>query len=178
MRAVVLGVLAAAAVWAQPPSSNARKLQGVAVPAPGAADNGKSLTYDHATRSYKFAVGGASTQTIVLRVGADGGSPLTDAYDEAGVWQNRTGSPVTIVEVWCQSDGGTPRIQVQRNRAGVQAAVLTDNANAGMDCAADAGQTGTLHGTNKVLANLDRIDLQTVTAGGVAKRYTVQIRVQ
>jgi len=57
---------------------------------------------------------------------------------------------------------------------GSPASILTDNAGAGMDCAA-AGATGTLDGTEKLIANTNKIDFVMVTAGGTAKRITLVI---
>jgi hypothetical protein len=99
---------------------------------------------------------------------------LADTDDQATIYVNRLGQGITITEVFCECDAGTPRIQLVRDD-GTPANILTDNAGAGLDCAA-GGTTGTLDATEKLISNGHRVDFTMVTAGGVAKRVTVFVK--
>jgi hypothetical protein len=115
------------------------------------------------TRQFGY-IAGSDTATAVL----------ADTDDQTTIYVNRLGQGITITEVFCECDAGTPRIQLARDD-GTPANILTDNAGAGMDCAA-AGATGTLDANEKLIGNGDRVDFIMVTAGGVAKRVTVYVK--
>jgi hypothetical protein len=109
------------------------------------------------------------TRQFGFMIGADTGAALADTDDQAGIFYNGLGQSITIASVWCQSDGGTPTIQLQKDD-GSPTNMLTGD----LSCAVGAGASTTafVSGEN-VLAAGDRINYLTVTAGGTAKRITV-----
>lgn len=87
---------------------------------------------------------------------------LADTDDQPDIWVNRTGRSVTITEVYCKSNAGTPSITIQNVASTVSTITCTTS-----------GVTGTL--TNTTVANGSAINYLTATAGGTAKRVTVAI---
>jgi len=116
----------------------------------------------------------AKTHLIGFMVGADNGSALVDADDQATFYANRLGFGITLTEVWCECDGGTPRIQLEHDD-GTPNSILTDNGGAGMDCST-SGATGTIDAAEDNIANGSKIDFTMVTAGGTAKRITLYLK--
>jgi hypothetical protein len=113
------------------------------------------------------------TRQIIFLLGADNGSTLVDADDQSTIWYNSLGSGITLIGVWCESDAGTSRIQLQRDD-GSPANILTDSGGAGLDCST-SGASGTLDATEKLLSSGHKLDFVMVTAGGSAKRVAVVI---
>jgi hypothetical protein len=109
------------------------------------------------------------TREIVFRLGSDTGSALVDGDDEATIFRNSIAA-MTITEVWCESDAGTPSINLQRDD-GSPANILSSN----LTCTT-SGATGTIDTNEDNLAVGDKIDFVMVTAGGTAKRVTVAIK--
>ncbi|MFB3921599.1 MAG: hypothetical protein ACE145_07745 [Terriglobia bacterium] len=109
------------------------------------------------------------TREILVRIGSDTGSALVDGDDEATAFRNSI-APMTITEVWCESDAGTPSINLVRDGAG-GGYVLSSN----LSCST-TGQTGTIDTNQDNLATGDKIDFVMASAGGVAKRVTVAIK--
>ena len=102
--------------------------------------------------------------------GCDNCSLLTDADDQETIYQNVIG-PILITSVKCFSDAGTPTINLQRDD-GTPANILTTN----LPCTT-GGATGTIDTNEDNLSLNDKIDFVMVTAGGVAKRVTVVIKI-
>jgi hypothetical protein len=111
----------------------------------------------------------ADTREILVRIGSDAGSALVDGDDEATVFRNSIAA-MTITEVWCESDAGTPSINLQRDD-GSAANILSSN----LSCSA-SGATGSIDTNEDNLALGDKIDFVMATAGGTAKRVTVAIK--
>lgn len=103
-------------------------------------------------------------------LGADNGDVLVDGDDQPTIFANRLGFGVTITEVWCESDAGTPIINLQRDD-GTPADVLSSN----LTCTT-SGATGTIDTDEDNVANTNKIDFVMVTAGGVAKRVSVFVK--
>lgn len=110
----------------------------------------------------------APRQAIFI-VGAENGSALTDADDQPSIFVNRLGADVTVTEVWCECDSGSPVINLQRDD-GTPSNILSSN----LTCL-PAGATGVIDGAEAAIANGERIDFTLVIAGA-AKRVTVSIR--
>jgi hypothetical protein len=85
------------------------------------------------------------------------------------VWRNNIGA-MTVTEIWCQSDAGTPSINLQRDD-GSPANMLTSN----LTCTT-TGATGTIDTNEDNLAVGDKIGFVMVTAGGTAKEVNVEIK--
>lgn len=118
---------------------------------------------------------------LVIPCGAEGGATLTAATCSLnGAFFNHFGAGMTITEIFCQVDAGTPRVQVYRlsTNAGsthdATTRIMTDNTNAGLDCS-NAGTTGTLDGTTKAITDNYHLDFVLVDAS-TAKRLTLQIK--
>ena len=109
------------------------------------------------------------TKSITFVLGADNGAVLVDGDDQPTIWRNNIAA-MTITEVWCESDAGTPIINLQRDDGSPQN-ILSSN----LTCTT-GGATGTIAGAEDNLAVGDKIDLTIVTAGATAKRITVSIK--
>jgi hypothetical protein len=112
-----------------------------------------------------------ATKQVGFIIGADTGDALADTADQAGIYVNRLGRSITITEVWCQSDGGTPTIQLQKDDGSV-----TDMLSSNLSCSTSGATTTTFVSGENVVANTDKINYLTKTAGGTAKRITVFIK--
>jgi hypothetical protein len=110
------------------------------------------------------------TRQAIFILGAENGAALTDADDQPSFFVNRLGQGITITEVWCESDAGTPSINLQRDD-GTPANVLSAN----LSCST-SGATGTIDANEDNVANTERLDFVMVTAGGTAKRVTVAVK--
>lgn len=112
------------------------------------------------------------TRQIIFLLGADNGNALQDTDDQNSIYVNRLGSGVHVTEVWCESDAGTPIIQLQKDD-GTPVNMLSSN----LTCSTSGASTTTFVAGEDAVANTDRIDFNMVTAGGTAKRVTVAIKV-
>ena len=112
---------------------------------------------------------GLKTRQLGFMVGADTGAALADTDDQTDLYVNRLGQGITISEVWCACDAGSPIIQLQKDD-GTPTNMLTAN----LTCSAGAGASTTsfVSGEN-AMADGTRLDFVMVTAGGTAKRVTV-----
>jgi hypothetical protein len=108
------------------------------------------------------------TRQFGFMVGADTGAALADTDDQADIYVNRLGQGITISEVWCACDAGSPTIQLQKDD-GSPTNMLSSN----LTCSAGAGASTTsfVSGEN-AMADGTRLDFLMVTAGGTAKRVT------
>jgi hypothetical protein len=112
------------------------------------------------------------TRQIGFVLGADNGSALADTDDQADIYVNRLGQGVTIQEVWCACDAGSPTIQLQKDDG-----TPTNMLSANLTCSAGAGaSTSSFVSGENALANGDRLDYLTIAAGGTAKRITVYVK--
>lgn len=113
-----------------------------------------------------WPTGGSTTitETRCARIGSDTGSVLVDADDEKDVWINDTGATITLTQIKCKSDSGTPTINVTKNGA-------SNIPSANITCSTTGGTQAGF--SSNTLANGDAIDIWTATAGGAAKRITV-----
>jgi hypothetical protein len=120
-------------------------------------------------------VSGNNTTTMLrtrqagFMLGADTGPVLADTDDQTTIFVNRLGQGVTITEVWCESDAGTPTIQLQKDDG---SPVNMINATSLSCSSSGASTTSFVSGENNI-ANGNRVDFVMVAAGGVAKRVTV-----
>ena len=110
------------------------------------------------------------TRQIMFIVGADNGAVIVDGDDQATIYMNRLGQGITITEVQCESDAGSPIINLQRDD-GSPANILSSN----LTCST-SGATGTIDTNEDNVANTERIDYLMITAGGTAKRITVAVK--
>lgn len=143
--------------------------------------NGGAGTYDvlfnlptiTSVTNIKGGGGGKSPEIreFVFMLGADNGSVLVDGDDQATIFWNRMGSTATITEVGCESDGGTPSINLQRDD-GSAANILSSN----LSCSTSGATTTSFSGSEASIANDNKIDLVMVAAGGVAKRITLTVK--
>lgn len=110
--------------------------------------------------------GGASNAIFLL--GADNGEALADTDDQPDFFCNESGVTLTITEVVCRSDAGTPAVNLQKDDGSP-----TDMLASDLTCATGAGtsQTSFVSGEN-VIPDGTCVDFVMDTAGGVAKRLT------
>jgi len=114
-----------------------------------------------------------SVLTFGFMLGAENGAALTTADDQPSIFVNRSGRSLTLTEVWIECDAVDASTSFNlQNDDGTPANILT----ADVTCNT-TGQTGTLDGTEKVIADGSRIDLLTVTASA-AKRATIWFKYQ
>lgn len=136
--------------------------------------------------------GSAGPKTLTFRIGSDAATAVVaDTDDESGIWVNDLGATYRVTRVWVQSDGGTPSINIQRDdgsAANVLSGALVGATGNGA-CADSSGGTMTVHGGTITCSNTiqagerdfavgDGLNVLVVTAGGVAKRITVQLRLE
>lgn len=107
------------------------------------------------------------THALSIIIGADNGAVLVDGDDQPTVYRFSAAS--TITAVWCESDGGTPSINLQRDD-GSAANLLSAN----LSCST-AGAAGTIDTIEDNFAAGNILDFVMVTAGGTAKRVTVSV---
>jgi hypothetical protein len=123
------------------------------------------------------------TKAFAFILGADNGSVLADTDDQDSIFINYHGQSVTLEEIYCECDAGSPTVNFQRDD-GTPADILTSNltaANTGA-CARAAAEASTINSavtcvatlsaTEKILAAGNRVDWKTISAGGTAKRIT------
>lgn len=116
--------------------------------------------------------GSNSTRQITFILGADNAtSVLADTDDQPTIWWNRLGGGVTITEVGCESDAGTPTMQLQKDD-GSPANILSSS----LTCTTSGATTTTFASTQNAIASGNKIDFLMATAGGTAKRITVTIK--
>jgi hypothetical protein len=102
-------------------------------------------------------------------VGADNGAVLADTDDQPSIFFNHLGQGITITNVWCDCDGGSPIIQLQKDD-GSPTNMLTGD----LTCATGTGaSTANFVSGENAVASTNRMDFVMVTAGGTAKRVTV-----
>lgn len=111
------------------------------------------------------------TRQIIFLLGADNGAALSDTDDQASIYVNRLGSGIHVTEVWCESDAGSPIIQIQKDDG-----TATNMLSANLTCTTGGASTTGFVAGEDAIANTDRIDFVMVTAGGTAKRVTVAIK--
>jgi hypothetical protein len=129
-------------------------------------------------------------RSITYIAGGDNASAvLADADDQKAIWINDLGRTYRVTRVWAQADGGTPIINLQRDD-GSTANLLSANltlATVNGVCADSATAAMTVHGASITCVNTivsgerdfavgDGIDFVLVTAGGTAKRITVNLQ--
>lgn len=112
------------------------------------------------TRQFAFMLGGDSAASPVL----------LDGDDQPAIFWNRLGQGITITEVGCDSDGGTPTINLQRDD-GSPANILTSS----LSCSTAGATTTTFSGTENQIANGNKVDLVMVSAGGTARRVMINV---
>ena len=108
-------------------------------------------------------------RSITYLSGCDTCDALADTNDQATFWRNNI-ARLTISEVWCESDGGTPTINLQRDdgsAADILSSVLTCTTSGATSVAFVSGE--------ERIAVGDKLDFVMGTAGGTAKRITVNI---
>jgi len=133
---------------------------------------------DHDTLTNFVANEHTSVGQFGILMGADNGSELVDGDDQPTMYANLLGFSVTIVKVWCESDAGTPSINLQRDD-GSAADILSSDltcSTAGVDSCAAGCDVDTIAAAEDTLADGDIVDFVVATAGGVAKRVTVIVK--
>jgi hypothetical protein len=113
------------------------------------------------TRQFGYIAGSDSASAV-----------LADTDDQQDIYVNRLGQGITITEVWCGCDAGSPTIQLQKDDG-----TPTDMLSSNLTCSTGAGASTTsfVSGENSI-ADGDRVDFKLVSAGGVAKRITVYVK--
>ena len=120
-------------------------------------------------------VNGVSGSALAVRgvtyvAGCDNCGLLVDADSQRMIYQNVIGS-MTITNVSCFSDAGSPEINVQRDN-GTPANILAAN----LTCAPTGASTTSFVTGQNVLSLGDNLNFVVVSAGGVARRVTLVIR--
>jgi hypothetical protein len=133
---------------------------------------------------------GGEIRSITYIAGGDSAvAVLADADDQNDIWVNDLGRAYRVTRVWANSDGGTPVINLQRND-GSAANILSSNltlATGNGVCADSAAASMPIKGTSITCSNTiasgerdiaagEAINFVMVTAGGVAKRVTVNLQ--
>lgn len=136
--------------------------------------SGNLAAFDASGRLVNAAISAtmARTRLVQFIIGADNGSALVDADDQATIFANRYGQGVHVTEVWCESDAGTPSINLQKDD-GSPANILSSN----LSCSNTGATTTTFVSGEDAIASGNKIDFTMVSAGGTAKRVMVSIKI-
>lgn len=111
------------------------------------------------------------TRQVHFKVwGTGASSVLQDTDDELSIFNNQLGSGITITEVVCESDTGTPSIQLQRDDGSA-----ADILGSALSCATTPASTTTFSGTENQIADGHRLDFLVATAGGAAHWVAVTV---
>jgi hypothetical protein len=121
--------------------------------------NGTNFVPADDVRSVTFIAGGDSSTAT-----------LADTDDQPTFFRNNLGRTYRIAEVWCESDAGTPTINLQRDD-GSPADVLSSS----LACST-SGASGSIAVAEQDLADGNKLDFVMATAGGAAKRVTVSVK--
>ncbi len=111
------------------------------------------------------------TRSITYLVGSETGSALADTDDQPSIWVNRLGQGIHITEIWCEADAGSPVINLQKDD-GTPSNILSSN----LTCSTSGASSNSFTVGEDAVANGDRLDHVTVTAGATAKRITVNVK--
>lgn len=102
-------------------------------------------------------------------LGTGESSVVEDTQDYPSIWANRLAGSVTITEVWCESDTGSPTIQLQKDD-GSPTNMLSSN----LTCSSSGANTSTFVSGENVVATTNRVDYLTVS-GSTATRIAVHV---
>jgi hypothetical protein len=135
--------------------------------------NGNLAKFDSSGRIIDAAISAtiARTKLIQFIIGADNGSVLADTDDQPTVFVNRYGQGMHITEVFCESDAGTPSINLQRDD-GSPGTILSSN----LSCSTSGATSTSFNSGEDAIGNTHKIDFVMVSAGGTAKRVTISIK--
>jgi hypothetical protein len=120
-----------------------------------------------------------SPRILTFMLGADDGETLVDTNDQATIYWNRTGATEVITEVACESDAGTPTINIARDDgtpANVLSTALTCSTSGATSCASGC-DVDTIEATEDDVAAGNKLDLVLVAAS-TAKRITVVVKLE
>jgi hypothetical protein len=122
------------------------------------------------------ALGGVAAANHLVRAitylaGCDGCSTLDATNDDQKTIYVNVIGPMTITEVFCFSDAGTPSIQIHRNVSGTPAEILTDP----LQCSTSGESTTVFESGINALSVGHRLDFD-LTDASTAKRVTVIIK--
>ncbi len=133
----------------------------------GAAASGKILRGDGA----KFTSADDVRSVTYIAGGDHAASDLdTTNDDEATVWRNNLGRTYRITEVWCESNSGSPQVNLYRDGTSGGNILSSD-----LTCST-SGATGTIASAQQDLAAGDKVDFLMQVASSGAKRVTVNIQ--
>jgi hypothetical protein len=125
---------------------------------------------DGSTLTSANPVAAARIRGITYLAGCDTCSPLTDNDDQKTIYFNVVG-PMTINEVRCFSDVGTPTINIQRDD-GTPGDILASP----LECSTAGALASSIVLAESVLDTSEKLDFKIIAAGGTAKRLTVIIK--
>ncbi len=116
------------------------------------------------------ALNSAATRGIVYVAGCDTCSVLNDTDDQKTIYINVIG-PMTIQEVRCFSDAGTPIINIQRDDGSPDDVLGSD-----LTCTTTGATTTSFRSGENVLNLNDKLDFVMTAAGGTTRRVTISIK--
>lgn len=112
----------------------------------------------------------ARTRSFGFMLGAEDGSTLVATNDQPDIFWNRFGQGITITEIGCKSDAGSPTVMLQRNVAGT----LTNIQSGDLTCSTSGATTTTFSGSNNQIANNSLVNLLLQSAS-TAKRVLINV---
>jgi hypothetical protein len=147
-------------------------LGGTVVQSTGTLTSGRLAQWDATGLAIASAISttAARTRQFGFMLGAEDGSTLITTNDQPDIFWNRLGQGITITEIGCKSDGGSPTIMLQRNVAGT----LTNIQSADLICSTSGATTTTFSSTNNQIANNSLVNLLLQSAS-TAKRVTINV---
>ncbi|MBI3888858.1 hypothetical protein HY311_03685 [Candidatus Nomurabacteria bacterium] len=113
--------------------------------------------------------GGTTTLQFSFMLGADGGIALTDGIAQNTIFSNQLGRGIHITKVWCETDAGTPTLNMKKRGAGSN--LLSSN----LTCTTSGASGTTFSSTQDAYADGDIMDFTLATAT-TARRITVVVR--
>lgn len=104
------------------------------------------------------------TEHHFILTGSGASSVMMDADDQPAIWSNHSGRSMTITNVWCETDSATSlTIQLQKNDGS-----LTNMLSSNLSCTSSEATTSTFVSGENVVADGNRVNYLTVSAGGGA----------
>ena len=148
---------------------NIKKCDGSTDPSDGEIVVGKQIPLRYDGTVFRLPCG----QDRILHVkwwGTGASYVLQDTDDELSIFNNKLAASIVVNSVTCESDTGTPTVQLQKDDGSA-----TDMLSSNLSCATTPATTSTFVSGENTIATGNRIDALIVSAGGSAHWVAITI---